>query len=73
MKGSVYVLILLLAVGVVGVCVNLETRIKDLEYEIKQQEIMRITDMEEMKRKQRLTSQDVQFLEDLVLERGGKE
>ena len=51
-----------------GLFASMDSRINDLEYEIAQKEIIHSEEIEEVKKVQRITAQDVDYLEKLVIE-----
>ena len=68
MKRVVAVLVFMFFMAIVGMIVTIDSRIKVIEYEMKQQEIINSKKVEEMQKSQRLTEQDVIFLEDMIKE-----
>lgn len=68
MKNLFCILILLVVISFVGAFVMVDTKIKLLEEEIQQKEIMHKHELEEIKKKQRITAQDVDFLEKIIKE-----
>ena len=68
MKNLFCILVLLVVMSYVGVFVMVDTKIKSLEEEIQQKEIMHKYELEEIKKKQRITAQDVDFLEKIIKE-----
>ena len=65
------VVVFMIVLCMAGLFASMDSRINDLEYEIAQKEIIHNEEMEEVKKVQRITAQDVDFLEKLVVE-GGK-
>ena len=65
------VVVFMIVLCMAGLFASMDSRINDLEYEIAQKEIIHNEEMEEVKKVQRITAQDVDFLEKLVIE-GGK-
>ena len=65
------VVVFMIVLCMAGLFASMDSRINDLEYEIAQKEIIHNEEMEEVKKVQRITAQDVDFLERLVVE-GGK-
>lgn len=61
----------LIIICLIGCFIAINSRINDLEYEIAQKEIIQNEEIEQVKKNQRITAQDVDFLEKLVVE-GGK-
>ena len=61
----------LIIICLLGCFIAINSRINELEYELSQKEIIHNKEMEEVKKNQRITAQDVDFLEKLVVE-GGK-
>lgn len=61
----------LIIICLIGCFIAIDSRINELEYELSQKEIIHNKEMEEVKKNQRITAQDVDFLEKLVVE-GGK-
>ena len=61
----------LIIICLIGCFIAINSRINELEYEIAQKEIIQNEEIEQVKKNQRITAQDVDFLEKLVVE-GGK-
>lgn len=68
MKNLFCILVLLVVMSYVGVFVMVDAKIKSLEEEIQQKEIMHKYELEEIKKKQRITAQYVDFLEKIIKE-----
>ena len=58
----------LIIICLIGCFIAINSRINDLEYEIAQKEIIQNEEIEQVKKNQRITAQDVDFLEKLVIE-----
>ena len=67
-KISIFILMLLIFVVSVGMYIAVDSKVKVLEYELEQQQIIHDKELEEIKKSQRITAQDVDFLEKLVIE-----
>ena len=64
-------ILFMIVICMAGLFVAMDSRINDLEYEIAQKEIIQNEEIEQVKKNQRITAQDVDFLEKIVVE-GGK-
>lgn len=68
MKNLFCILILLVVMSFIGAFVMVDAKIKLLEEEMQQKEMMHKYELEEIKKKQRITAQDVDFLEKIIKE-----
>lgn len=62
------ILVLLMIMALIGMYISADSRMRSLEYELNQQKIMHEMELEEMRKKQRITAQDVDFLEKMIKE-----
>lgn len=62
------VVLFMIVLCMAGLFASMDSRINDLEYEIAQKEIIHSEEIEEVKKVQRITAQDVDYLEKLVIE-----
>lgn len=62
-------LVLLVLLASVGMCIAIDNRVSELEYEMVARFNMQNSELEEMKKKQRITAQDVMILEKRMEER----
>ena len=68
MKNLFCILILLVVMSFIGAFVMVDAKIKLLEEEMQQKEMIHKYELEEIKKKQRITAQDVDFLEKIIKE-----
>ena len=54
--------------ALIGMNVSLDYKMMELEYELEQTKLIHNKELEEMKKKQRITAQDVDFLEKMIKE-----
>ena len=59
---------LLMIMALIGMYISADSRMRSLEYELNQQRIIYEKELEEMRKKQRITAQDVDFLEKMIKE-----
>ena len=62
-------LVLLVLLASVGMCIAIDSRVSELEHEMVARFNIQNSELEEMKKKQRITAQDVQILEKKMEER----
>ena len=59
---------LLMIMALIGMYISADSRMRSLEYELNQQRIIYEKELEEMRKKQRITAQDVDFSEKMIKE-----
>ena len=74
MEKLMAVLMFIVVLCLSGIFISMNSRIADLEYEILQNEIRHCSEIEELRKNQRVIAQDVVFLENMLNEisEGGK-
>lgn len=74
MEKLMAVLMFIVVLCLSGIFISMNSRIAELEYEITQNEIRHCSEIEELRKNQRVTAQDVVFLENMLNEisEGGK-